>query len=130
MKKIKFTIEYPLNKASESILWGAIAEPLGLTEWFSDGVTVDGDEYTFSWDQHEQTAHLKQIRQGKLIRFQWEEDKDTDVYFQMEIIMHDITEEVALIITDFAEPTEMDDVIMLWNKQIENLCRKTGMEIK
>jgi len=130
MKKIKFTIEYPLNKASESILWGAIAEPLGLTEWFSDGVTVDGDEYTFSWDQHEQTAHLKQIRQGKLIRFQWEEDKDTDVYFQMEIIMHDITEEVALIITDFAEPAEMDDVIMLWNKQIENLCRKTGMEIK
>ena len=130
MKKIKFTIEYPLNKASKSILWGAIAEPLGLTEWFSDGVTVDGDEYTFSWDQHEQTAHLKQIRQGKLIRFQWEEDKDTDVYFQMEIIMHDITEEVALIITDFAEPAEMDDVIMLWNKQIENLCRKTGMEIK
>ena len=130
MKKIKVTIEYPLNKASESILWGAIAEPLGLTEWFSDGVTVDGDEYTFSWDQHEQTAHLKQIRQGKLIRFQWEEDKDTDVYFQMEIIMHDITEEVALIITDFAEPAEMDDVIMLWNKQIENLCRKTGMEIK
>ena len=93
-------------------------------------MTVDGDEYTFSWDQHEQTAHLKQIRQGKLIRFQWEEDKDTDVYFQMEIIMHDITEEVALIITDFAEPAEMDDVIMLWNKQIENLCRKTGMEIK
>jgi len=130
MKKIKFTIEYPLNKASESILWGAIAEPLGLTEWFSDGVTVDGDEYTFSWDQHEQTAHLKQIRQGKLIRFQWEEDKDTDVYFQMEIIMHDITEEVALIITDFAEPTEMDDVIMISIWKYTNLCRKTGMEIK
>ena len=127
MKKIKFTIEYPLNKASESILWGAIAEPLGLTEWFSDGVTVDGDEYTFSWDQHEQTAHLKQIRQGKLIRFQWEEDKDTDAYFQLEIITQDLSGHIGLLVTDFAAAKDKDDAIMLWNKQIDDLRRKAGM---
>jgi len=34
---------------------------------------------------------------------------------------------LALIITDFAEPGDKEDSIMLWNKQIETLRRKTGM---
>ncbi|MDO9152396.1 MAG: START-like domain-containing protein, partial [Paludibacter sp.] len=40
MKKIKFEIEYTLKKGSLPILWNSISTPLGLSEWFSDGVTV------------------------------------------------------------------------------------------
>jgi len=32
-----------------------------------------------------------------------------------------------LMITDFAEPKEINDLILLWNKQIEVLRRKTGI---
>ena len=58
MKKKKINIEYPLSNASLSVLWNSVGTPLGLSEWFADGVTVDGDEYTFCWEQYEQTAIL------------------------------------------------------------------------
>lgn len=38
MKK-KIRIEYPLNPASGSILWGAISTPSGLQRWFADIVS-------------------------------------------------------------------------------------------
>jgi len=127
MKKEKLTIEYPLNNASEAILWKMIGTPLGLAEWFSDAVTVEGNEYTFSWEGHEQIAILKQVKEGKLICFQWEDDKDTEAYFQLEIVSLDLSGHVGLIVTDYATPGEREDAILLWNKQVENLCRIGGM---
>lgn len=127
MKKEQFTLEYPLENSSENFLWQMIGNPLGLALWFSDGVTVDGNEYTFSWDDHSQTAFLQEIKEGKHIRFQWEEDKDTDAYFQLEIVTQDLSGHIGLVITDFAADGEKEDTILLWDKQIEDLRRKAGM---
>ena len=127
MKKEKFTIEYPLDNSSETYLWKMIGDPLGLALWFSDGVTVDENEYTFSWDDHSESAILQEVKEGKNIRFQWEADKDTETYFQLEIIIQDLSGHIGLVVTDFATSTEKDDTILLWNKQIENLRRKAGM---
>ena len=127
MKKKKINIEYPLNNASLSVLWNSIGTPLGLSEWFADGVTVQGDEYTFCWEQHEQTAILLHSRPNSYIRFQWEEDVDTDAYFEIKIEVTELSSDLTLVITDFAEPAEKEDVILLWNKQIDGLCRKTGI---
>ena len=46
MKK-KIRIEYPLNPASGSILWGAISTPSGLQRWFADNVSKVNKTYTF-----------------------------------------------------------------------------------
>lgn len=127
MTKIKFKIEYPLKTSSVNILWNSIGTPLGLAEWFSDGVTVKNNEYTFAWEQYEQTAFLIRTKQNAHIRFQWEEDKGTDYYFELTITSLEVTGELALIITDFAENGEKDDLVLLWNKQIEVLRRKTGI---
>ena len=127
MKKEIYTIEYPLNNASSNLLWSVIGTPLGLSEWFSDGVTVKDNEYTFSWEENEQTAFLQELKVGKFIRFQWEDDKGTDVFFQIEIRTQDITSNVALIITDFATPEDKNDAILLWDNQIEILKRKNGI---
>lgn len=127
MKKKIYTIEYPLNNASSNLLWTVIGTPLGLSEWFSDGVTINADEYTFSWENHEQTAILQQVKAGKLIRFQWLDDINTEAYFQIEIETQDLTGNVALIITDFATPEDKNDAILLWNNQVENLKRKNGI---
>ncbi len=127
MNKKKFNIEYPLKSASVNILWNSISTPLGLTEWFADGVTVNGNEYTFSWDQNEQTAYMIHFKPNESVRFQWEEDDNSDIYFELKITVLEVTGELALTITDFAEPAEKEDLIILWNKQIEILKRKTGM---
>lgn len=127
MKKKKVSIEYPLKKGSVNILWNSISSPLGLAEWFADVVTVNGNEYTFSWEKHEQTATLVDLKPSKSIRFQWEEDTDTHHYFELEIHAPEIASEPSLVITDFAEPSEKEDLILLWNKQVDDLRRKTGI---
>ena len=127
MKKTKFNIEYQLRSASINILWNSISKPMGLAEWFADGVTVNDTEYTFSWDGNEQTAYLIHTKPNSSVRFQWEEDLDTDNYFELKITSLEVTGNLALVITDFAEPNEKDDLIMLWDKQIEVLRRKTGI---
>ncbi len=127
MKKTKFEIEYQLKSASLNVLWNSISNPLGLAEWFADGVTVKGNEFTFSWDENDQTAFLIQTKQNVSARFQWEEDLETDYYFELKIVVLQVTGELALMVTDFAEPKEINDLILLWNKQIEVLRRKTGI---
>ena len=127
MRKTKIKIEYPLNNASLAVLWNSVGTPLGLSEWFADGVTVSGNEYTFCWEKTEQTAFLLQTKVNSFIRFQWEEDKGTEYYFELKIAVLPITGELTLIIYDFAEENDEEDTIMLWNKQIEDLKRKTGI---
>jgi len=127
MQKTKFNIEYQLRSASINILWNSIRTPLGLSEWFADGVTVNNTEFVFSWEGHEQTAFLVHTKTNSSVRFQWEEDLDSEYYFEIKIIMLEVTGNLALVITDFAEPDETEDMTMLWNKQIEVLRRKTGI---
>ena len=99
MSKSLYTIEYLLNNVSPAVLWNSIGNPLGLSEWFADGVTVNGNEYTFSWEKYEQTAFLQQTKQNQFIRFQWEEDEGTDYYFELQIIIVPLTADVILMIT-------------------------------
>ena len=127
MKKTKFNIEYQLKTASINVLWNSIGTPLGLAEWFADGVTIKENEYIFSWDKNEQTAFLIQLKHNVSISFQWKEDLDSDYYFELKIDVLEVTGDLALVITDFAEPDETEDLKLLWNKQIEALRRKTGI---
>jgi uncharacterized protein YndB with AHSA1/START domain len=127
MTKNNFNIEYELKSASINVLWNSIGTALGLAEWFADGVTVNENEYTFTWEQHEQIAYLLSVKTNDSISFQWEEDKDTEYFFELKIVMLPVTGDLALVITDFAEPDDKDDLILLWNKQVEVLRRKTGI---
>ncbi len=127
MQKTEFSIEYPLYNSSSAVLWNSIGTPLGLSEWFADGVTVTEDEFAFSWDGHEQTAVLQQIKPNSFIRFHWIDDENPDAFFELKIVTQPISGDLTLVITDFADPGEKDDLILLWNKQIEELRRKTGM---
>lgn len=127
MKKIKFNIEYQLKSTSINTLWNSVGTALGLAEWFADGVTVHGNEYTFSWETNQQTAHLLHLKHNSDIRFQWEEDMNTDYYFELRIVALELTNGLSLVITDFAEPSEIEDLKLLWNKQIEVLRQKTGI---
>lgn len=127
MKKKKFNIEYPLKNASINVLWNSISTPLGLSEWFADGVTVNDTEYTFTWDQNYQSAFYLDSKQPEYVRFRWEEDEGTDYFFEMKIERLQVTGELTLVVTDFAATDDKEDLILLWDKAIEVLKRKTGI---
>lgn len=125
--KSKIRIEYALSNSSLSILWNSIGTQYGLSEWFADEVEVDNEIFTFKWDDWRQDARLITKRQNSHIRFQWEEDKGTDVYFEIKIVSSELSSDLMLQVTDFATPDEADETILLWNKNIEKLRRTTGM---
>lgn len=44
----------------------------------------------------------------------------------MKIQIDELTKDVSLIITDFAEENEMEDAVQLWNAQISKLLQVLG----
>jgi len=125
--RIKYDLEYTLN-CSPKVLFSRLSTAAGLSEWFADDVTVEGNLFTFHWSKTEYKANLTAIKENKLVRFEWDdngEDKETN-FFEFRIIVHDITGDLALLITDFAQPDEKEDAIYLWDTQINDLKRVLG----
>ena len=122
---IKFKLEYPIH-SSINILYKRLFTPSGLSEWFADDVHIRNDVYTFYWDGSEQAARLVNKKENEFVRFHWIDSED-ESYFEFAIQVDDLTNDVSLIITDFAEDKdEKEEQIMLWEQQIENLKRAIG----
>ncbi len=123
--KTKYELEYTLN-TSPSILFNRISTPEGLSEWFADDVNLKKDLYTFIWEGTEQEASVVQKKNNKYIRFHWEED-DEEIFFEFRINTDELTGDVALLITDFAEEGEKGDAVDLWDTQISELKHAIGL---
>ena len=126
MDKSKFEIEYIIN-TSPTILFNCLSTPSGLSEWFADNVNLKNNIYTFIWDDSEQSAKILKKKSNKFIQFKWVDDEYKESYFEFSIQVDEMTSDVSLIITDFAEDEdEKEEQIMLWEQQIENLKRAIG----
>ncbi len=125
--KIKFEIEFPIH-ASPQLLYQYISTPSGLQEWFSDNVNSRGELFTFIWDDSEEQAKLLSKKSGERIKFRWlaDEEDDLSCYFEIRIQVDEITKDVSLIVTDFAEDDEIDEAKMLWENQISDLKQVLG----
>ena len=120
-----FQIEFPI-RSSLRILYNQISTPSGLSEWFADNVNLNGKNYTFFWDGDEQEAELLSKKNNQSIKFRWT-DEPKDTFFELKIVIDDITQDISLIITDFAEDEEdEEEAKLLWNKQIEKLRQSIG----
>jgi uncharacterized protein YndB with AHSA1/START domain len=123
-EKKKFNIEYEI-KSSPRILYSFLNEPNGLTQWFADDVSVKDQVYTFTWDGEQQTAKLLTVKENKIVRGRWIDD-DPLYYFEMEIIQDELTNDVALSITDFATEDTIGERKLIWNNQVEYLVSVLG----
>jgi len=123
-EKKKFNIEYEI-KSSPRILYGFLSEPNGLTQWFADDVSVRDQIYTFTWDGEPQKAKLLYIKENKIVRFRWIDD-EPEYYFEMEIIQDELTNDVALSITDFAAEDLVSERKLIWNNQVDYLISVLG----
>lgn len=125
--KKSFSIEYDFH-ASKQMLFQYLSTPSGLGEWFADNVNSRGENFSFIWDDSEENAKLIQKKNNQRARFQWEEDEEegNPYYFEFKIQVDDITNDVSLIVTDFAEEDEMEEAKMLWDNLISSLKQILG----
>lgn len=124
--KTKYELEYTLN-TSPSILFSRLSTPEGLSEWFADDVNLKKGKYTFIWEGSEQEAEVVQKKVNKYIRYRWTDEEDEESFFEFRIRTEELTGDVALIITDFADEEEKDDAIDLWDTQIAELKHVIGL---
>jgi len=123
-EKIKFEIEFVIQ-SSPQMLYQYLATPSGLSDWFADDVNSRGELFTFIWDGSEEDAKLLKRKSDEFVKFAWEESED-DSYFEMKIIVDEITKDVSLFITDFAEEDEVEEAKMLWTNQVGDLKQQLG----
>lgn len=122
----KYQLEYTL-KSSAKILFNRLSTASGLNEWFADEVNINQGIFTFIWDGSEQKAKLVNKKDLKHVRFHWLDDEDEKTYFEFKLKSDDLTGDLALIVTDFAEVDEIEDATNLWDSQISELKHILGL---
>ena len=120
--KIKIQLEYIIN-CSPRVLYNRLSTASGLTEWFADDVRIKGKQYTFIWEGSEQAAEMTLRKENSLVRFTW---VDEDAYFEFKIVRDELTNDVSLLIVDFAEEDEQEETEELWNSQVSELKHVLG----
>lgn len=118
--KIKYEMEFPIQ-VSPTLLYQYISTPSGLSEWYADNVNSRGEFFTFIWSGSEERAKLLSKKSPERIKFRWVEDEEEDFYFELRIQVDEITKDVSLMVTDFAEEDEVEEGKMLWENMISNL---------
>lgn len=127
MSKIQFEIEFVIQ-ASPQLLYQYMHTPSGLSEWFADNVNARTEKYSFFWDDSEEDALLLRKKANEFVRFRWlngDDDQD-DYFFEMRIVVDEITKDVSIVVTDFAEEDEVEETKMLWESQIGDLKQVLG----
>lgn len=124
-EKVKYELEFPIQ-ASPSLLYQYISTPSGMSEWFADNINSRGELYTFIWGESEEEAILLTKKSGERIKMRWMDDEDTSYFFEMRIQVDEITKDVSLMITDFAEEDEIDESKMLWENMVSDLKQVLG----
>jgi uncharacterized protein YndB with AHSA1/START domain len=123
--KIKFELEIPIQ-ASPQLLYQYISTASGLSEWFADNVNSRGEIFIFIWDGSEEQAKLLTKKNGERVKFKWQDGDDDNSFFEIRIQVDDITKDVSLMITDFADDDEVEESKMLWTNQISDLKQILG----
>ena len=122
--KIKYELEFPIQ-ASPNMLYQYISSASSLSEWYADNVNSRGKIFSFFWVGVEEQAELVSSKSNQFVKFKWLEEDD-DYYFEIKIVVDELTKDVSLMVTDFSEEDEVEESKMLWESQIADLKQVLG----
>ena len=123
--KEKYQLEVGIN-ASPQLLYQYISTPAGLASWYADDVLADADVYLFFWNKSPEKAILIRTKLDEYIRFHWVDDDPANTFFEIRINVDELTQEVSLVIVDFAYPDEIEEAKQMWRLQIADLKARIG----
>ena len=110
------------------MLYQYISTASSLSEWFADNVNSRGIIFSFFWDDSEEKAELLGSKSNSFVKFRWLDGSDDQdkCYFEIRIVVDEITKDVSLIVTDFSYKDEVEENKMLWDNQISDLKQVIG----
>ena len=124
-KKQLYTIEFPV-RCSPTVLWGFLSSPTGLQEWFADKVDEWEGVLQFTWgNEAPDKAKVVDEEEEHFIRYHWLHSAEGE-YFEFRIIQTEISNQTVLMVSDFAEKSEIKDASQLWDYQVKELFHRLG----
>jgi uncharacterized protein YndB with AHSA1/START domain len=126
--RIKYEMEFVIQ-SSPSLLYNYLSTPSGLSEWYADNVNSRGELFTFIWEGSEEQAKLLSKKTDERVKFRWMHDVENEesYFFELRIQVDEITKDVSLMITDFADDEdEVEEGKMLWENMVSNLKQVLG----
>lgn len=124
-KKQLFTVEFPV-RCSPQILYDFLSTPSGLQEWFADKVDEWDGVLSFSWNGGTpDKAKIVEKEQDKFVRYKWLHGEKNE-YFEFRIAKTEISNQTILVISDFADKTDIKDQTQLWKYQVKDLIHRLG----
>ncbi|MES2513754.1 MAG: START-like domain-containing protein [Bacteroidota bacterium] len=121
----KFEMEFVI-RASEDMVFEFVSTESGLSEWFCDDVNIRDGVFTFNWDGQIQQAKLVKEVPPISIRYQWL-DKNDGSFFEFKTQKDELTNDISLIITDFAsDKADEESARLLWHSQVDKLLHVLG----
>ena len=71
----------------------------------------------------EQRAKVIANKSAEKVRFRWldEHNNESDIFFEFKIQEDELTKDVSLVVTDFADEEELEEAKQLWETQIADL---------
>ena len=122
----KLELEFPI-KTSTKVLFQMLSTPSGLARWFANDVNIHRDgSYIFIWEGSEEHARMTGKKRDEFVRYKWVEDEDASTFFEFRIRVDPMTNDVALLITDFCDEGEEEETKDLWEKQVDTLRQNIG----
>ncbi len=133
MERTKITIEYPLATKSATIAWPLISEAVGLQKWMADYVD-DGpdDTLVFKWgeawtQQDVRESKLLRIVKNHYVRLRWLDDNEENEYWELRLEKSELTGDVTLVITDYADEDDVENICQVWDDCMERLHNASGL---
>lgn len=120
----KVQFEY-YTRSSVGVLYNSVSNASGLSAWFADYVDSMDNLFTFKWDSSEESAVLVEKEENEYVRFRWL-TQPKDCYFEFRIKIDGITNEVALIVTDYVVKGDENEAQLLWDSQVHELMHILG----
>ena len=133
MKKERLNLEYPLAAKSLTVVWEQIGTIHGLERWLADRIEVEEDNViALTWgelwaDHHTLRARITEQEKPSHIRLCWVDEDDPDAYWEMRIGRSELTGDLCLYVTDYAQADDLDDLHDLWNGNMERLHQVSGL---
>jgi uncharacterized protein YndB with AHSA1/START domain len=119
MARKQVIMEFPI-KASPALLFNYISTPSGLSQWFCNDVDIRNNTYKFKWDGEETSAELLKKVNNKSMKFKWM-NTEKEEFLEFDINVDELTDDVALVITDYAEEGDEKNTWQLWESQVHDL---------
>jgi len=113
---------------SPKLLYHLISTEEGLSKWFADRVIILNQNISFYWSKQRIDAKILAQKENKFVKYAWLEDIEDKNNCYFEIAIHSTNENSTTIkITDFSDPEEKNENIILWNTHIDKLKRAIGI---